>query len=627
MTTTLLPNIANQIIENKGRFAATADLGAVIQQTAEDKPFDNMVKAKAPEKAELPEKPQKTHGQSHAMALRAAKYTKPADQSANKADIPLEATKTDSKTDNKAEVTVTQKTDAPAPKVADNTPTAEKPEAPIEGDPKKVVVEVPNQVGYSVETLRNLLADGLQEADIAPLEQLQLNPAQDPALNPALAALQSLVKEILAQAEQGTLKLDPKLQAVFTQLSGAKTDSDVLQALNGIFKLFSARFQESNPGQSMKQFVAKLELTLPKDLLAKLADVPMLRAFAKKDVLTGQDLNRAMRTLVGLSLQDQTNAADYSLEALVPQLKPAPVVLTPAESTLQPSATDSVTAIETTPTLPANHTPPEPVAKAQAPQAAVPAQVEVEVPVHNQTKAETKPVIDRDTENENFIFERTNTSQPTTPSRSDASAKGKPSENRPNNVDNSTLKTLASAAKDSAFATSLDNNHPIAASKLESPATQSLKLSATQNALPSPATAQVAMYVQRAAGKVQQMTVQLNPAELGRVDIKMVAKPDGTTQVVLQVERPDTFIQLQKDTTHLEKMLQQAGLNTSAGDLSFQLKNQDQADQHAFGKQGQKQGSHNANGLIGTDIANETTEIDSSTLNLALGLRRVDYSA
>jgi flagellar hook-length control protein FliK len=83
---------------------------------------------------------------------------------------------------------------------------------------------------------------------------------------------------------------------------------------------------------------------------------------------------------------------------------------------------------------------------------------------------------------------------------------------------------------------------------------------------------QVAVHIQRAlregAGKV---SIQLSPAELGRIHVKLDIDEDKRVTAALTVERPSTLELLQRDVKGLERALHDAGLSMDAGDLSFSL--------------------------------------------------------
>ncbi|MFC4351525.1 flagellar hook-length control protein FliK [Fodinicurvata halophila] len=103
-----------------------------------------------------------------------------------------------------------------------------------------------------------------------------------------------------------------------------------------------------------------------------------------------------------------------------------------------------------------------------------------------------------------------------------------------------------------------------------------------------PAADQIAMKIHKAAaaGK-ERISVQLHPAELGRVDVKLEFSQDGLLRASITTERPETLDLLQRDVRALERALGDAGVKTDSGSLNFNTR--DTAGQHqAFdGQQGQ----------------------------------------
>ncbi|RED52429.1 flagellar hook-length control protein FliK [Aestuariispira insulae] len=86
---------------------------------------------------------------------------------------------------------------------------------------------------------------------------------------------------------------------------------------------------------------------------------------------------------------------------------------------------------------------------------------------------------------------------------------------------------------------------------------------------------QVAVNIQRAAGSGQdQITLQLRPSELGRVEVKMEMGQDGRMTAIITADKPETLDLLRNDARTLVQSLNDAGLQTDANSLSFNLKSQ-----------------------------------------------------
>ncbi len=120
-----------------------------------------------------------------------------------------------------------------------------------------------------------------------------------------------------------------------------------------------------------------------------------------------------------------------------------------------------------------------------------------------------------------------------------------------------------------------------------------------------PATQAVSMTIARAVkgGDSTDIKLQLDPPELGRVEVKMSIDKDNTTKIVLTAEKPETYMMLQKDSQVLERAMAEAGLNADDG-LSFELASEN----HDFGGRGKQ------NGQSGQKSANQDdgTIINSS---------------
>ncbi len=115
-----------------------------------------------------------------------------------------------------------------------------------------------------------------------------------------------------------------------------------------------------------------------------------------------------------------------------------------------------------------------------------------------------------------------------------------------------------------------------------------------QNIQMMPAHEQVAVQIQRAAQNgLGRLTVDLQPVELGRVEIKMSVDKDKNVTASVVVDRPATLDLLQRDARNLERILQDAGLQTDSGSLSFSLRNS------GGDAQGQNQGGGTGTGNRG----------------------------
>ena len=129
-----------------------------------------------------------------------------------------------------------------------------------------------------------------------------------------------------------------------------------------------------------------------------------------------------------------------------------------------------------------------------------------------------------------------------------------------------------------------------------------------------PATQMIAAHLQKNATgpngeQRQNWTLQLDPPELGRVEIKMSFAKDKMIKASILVEKPETYLMLQRDSQILERSLQGVGIDTEQG-ISFELAN----DSHDFNQNGghddHQSGAHGNGTSDGEDI-----EIIETTMN------------
>ncbi|MBL28035.1 MAG: hypothetical protein CMM50_10870 [Rhodospirillaceae bacterium] len=93
--------------------------------------------------------------------------------------------------------------------------------------------------------------------------------------------------------------------------------------------------------------------------------------------------------------------------------------------------------------------------------------------------------------------------------------------------------------------------------------------------IPVPPVNQVAVQIATAAKNgIDRISLQLDPAELGRIDVSLDIADDGHVTARVTADRPETLDMLQRDARGLEKALQDAGLKMDGNGLSFDLREQ-----------------------------------------------------
>lgn len=97
--------------------------------------------------------------------------------------------------------------------------------------------------------------------------------------------------------------------------------------------------------------------------------------------------------------------------------------------------------------------------------------------------------------------------------------------------------------------------------------------SARAAAMAAPVVEQVAVRISQAVRDgATRITVQLRPADLGRIEIRLEMGDSGRLSATVVVDRPETLDMMQRDARGLERALQQAGLDADSDSLQFSLR-------------------------------------------------------
>ncbi|AWN42202.1 flagellar hook-length control protein FliK [Methylobacterium durans] len=140
-------------------------------------------------------------------------------------------------------------------------------------------------------------------------------------------------------------------------------------------------------------------------------------------------------------------------------------------------------------------------------------------------------------------------------------------------------------------------------------------------ALPAPVPlGQVPMTIGlRSLSGSSQFEIRLDPAELGRVDVRLeIDKERGTVTTHLVVERVETLAMLQRDANGLQQALAQAGLDPSEGGINLSLRGEGQSGAGTEQREGQRRG-----GQAVAD-APEIRALDTAPLRSLRGLTGLD---
>jgi flagellar hook-length control protein FliK len=136
---------------------------------------------------------------------------------------------------------------------------------------------------------------------------------------------------------------------------------------------------------------------------------------------------------------------------------------------------------------------------------------------------------------------------------------------------------------------------------------------------------QVSVRITRAlqAGN-DRISIRLNPAELGRVEVKVELSHDGRMTAVVTADKPETLETLRRDASELQKALQQGGIDLGSGDLAFNLRGEQ--GQTADGGDGNA-GAPSAAAEEAADASDTNPEVVLLPSDIALGEGRVDVRA
>lgn len=116
---------------------------------------------------------------------------------------------------------------------------------------------------------------------------------------------------------------------------------------------------------------------------------------------------------------------------------------------------------------------------------------------------------------------------------------------------------------------------------------------------------------------ITSITMQLEPADLGRVEIKMDTI-DGRTHLSFVVDKAETLDALSRDARSLERQLQESGIRADAGTMQFNLRQQPQQQEQAEFDGGD--GSNKRAGGVEESAAAEGVVTRHYTLNVKEGV-------
>ena len=108
--------------------------------------------------------------------------------------------------------------------------------------------------------------------------------------------------------------------------------------------------------------------------------------------------------------------------------------------------------------------------------------------------------------------------------------------------------------------------------------------------------------------------IRLDPADLGRIDVRIDVDRNGHVTSHLMVEKPETLSMLRQDAPQLQRALDDAGFQTGDGGLQFSLR-----DQSSSGQNGDSGSGRHAHRLIVSEDDSIPAAVAGRTYGRMLG--------
>jgi flagellar hook-length control protein FliK len=107
--------------------------------------------------------------------------------------------------------------------------------------------------------------------------------------------------------------------------------------------------------------------------------------------------------------------------------------------------------------------------------------------------------------------------------------------------------------------------------------------------------------------------LRLDPADLGRIDVRIDVARNGQVTSHLTVEKPETLSMLRQDAPQLQQALNDAGLKTGSNGLQFSLRDQSSSGQQNW------QNNNQSNGNAQRLVVSEDTSVSTSLAGQSYG--------
>ena len=170
---------------------------------------------------------------------------------------------------------------------------------------------------------------------------------------------------------------------------------------------------------------------------------------------------------------------------------------------------------------------------------------------------------------------------------------------------------LLSGEKNTAASAAQGSNAPVTAEGAQAAGTYNFAstlsaaraMNGSTTGLPTPADQIILQMTRSVRNGDDQISLQLHPADLGKITIKLDVGSDGKVQGSVTADNPQTLAMLQKDSRSLERALQDAGLRADPGSLQFNLGGQSG---NNAGQTANNGGNANTGNGSGTGFAGDT---------------------
>jgi len=132
--------------------------------------------------------------------------------------------------------------------------------------------------------------------------------------------------------------------------------------------------------------------------------------------------------------------------------------------------------------------------------------------------------------------------------------------------------TLADTSGNGALGTGVIQAQQPSIATTPATAAQLTVTAATSDAVPLSGVA-IEIAASAKSGK-SRFEIRLDPADLGRIDVRIDVDRNGQVTSHLTVEKPETLSMLRQDAPQLQRALDDAGFKTDGGGLQFSLRDQ-----------------------------------------------------